>query len=255
MKNILISSLAVVALSSSVYAGKNVAPAPVEPVPVPVVPTQGESFKLVGLQVGTLGFGANFAMAVNESLQLRLNVNGLKISKTKTKDDIKYDGDLKLFTAGLLADYFPFNTSTFHLSLGAYYNKNEVTATAQPKAGNYTINGNSYGADELGKLEAKLDFKKFAPYVGLGWGGKLNNSGWSWNFDIGVMYHGTPKATLTPIKGSALAHNGDAAHDTAADTTWNNIKTDVSSEESTINSDIKKYKFYPVISVGFIYRF
>ena len=240
MKKVLLSSLAMVALSSSAYAGKNVVPAP-----TPVVPVVQDSFKLVGLQIGTLGVGANFAMAINESLQLRLNINGLKVSKTKTQDGIKYDGDLKLFTAGILADYYPSATSTFHFSLGAYYNKNKLTATAKPNGVSYTINGKTYDVNAIKRLDASLTFKKFAPYAGLGWGGKLNNSGWSWNFDIGVMYNGTPKFKLKATQGTTLP----------AGTTWADVVSDVSAQEAKTQSDVKKYKFYPVISVGFVYRF
>ncbi len=252
MKKLLLSTVAIATITTAANAGKNVMPAP-----TPVVPVQepATSFNLVGLQIGTLGVGANFAMPINKNLQARLNINGLKVDKTKTKDNITYDASLKLFTAGLLLDIFPSESSTFHISVGAYYNKNKVTGKAKPKNGQYTINNNTYTAQQLGRLDASLTFKKFAPYIGLGWGGKLDNSGWSWNFDIGVMYHGTPKATLTPVRGSALAHNGDPAHDAAVDNTWNNLVSDVQKEENTINKDIKKYKFYPVVSLGFVYRF
>ena len=215
--------------------------------PTPVVPVEQDSFKLVGLQIGTLGVGANFAMAINESLQLRLNINGLKVSKTKTQDGIKYDGDLKLFTAGLLADYYPSATSTFHYSLGAYYNKNKLTATAKPNGLSYIINGTTYTVNAIDKIDASLTFKKFAPYAGFGWGGKLNNSGWGWNFDIGVMYHGTPKFSLKATPGNLAS--------LPAGKTWADVVNDVSAQEATTQSDVKKYKFYPVISVGFVYRF
>ena len=242
MKKLLLSTIAVATFA---YAGKNVAPVTAPVVPIEPV-KESNSFNLVGLQIGTLGVGANFAMPINKNFQARLNINGLKVSKTKTKDGIKYDADLKLFTAGLLLDYYPMDSSTFHLSLGAYYNKNKVTAKAVPNGNTYTINGKTYEINIVKQIDASLTFKKFAPYLGLGWGGKLNNSGWSWNLDLGVMYHGTPKFKLTPTKGPQA---------NTFPTQWNNAVNDIAAQEAKTQSDVKDYKFYPVISVGFAYRF
>jgi len=240
MKKLLLSTIAIATLATTANAGKNVIPAA-----VPVTPVQEPttSFDLVGLQIGTLGVGANFAMPINKNLQARLNINGLKVNKTKTKDDVTYDASLKLFTAGLLLDYYPYDTSSFHLSLGAYYNNNKVTAKATPKAGNYTINGRTYNVNLIDHIDASLTFNKFAPYLGLGWGGKLDNSGWSWNFDLGVMYHGTPKFSLKGTRGTATAAQ------------WANITSDIAAQEAKTQNNVKKYKFYPVISLGFVYRF
>ncbi len=248
MKKLLLSTIA---LATIAYAGKDVAPAaapvaPIEPVAQPSV--NSSSFNLVGLQIGTLGVGANFAMPINKNFQARLNINGLKVSKTKTKDNITYDADLKLFTAGLLLDYYPMDSSTFHLSLGAYYNKNKVTGTATPNSNKeYTINGRSYSARAIKEIDASLTFKKFAPYLGLGWGGKLNNSGWSWNLDLGVMYHSTPKFSLKAVQGDLTK--------LPPGVTWNDVVKDVAAQEAKTQSDVKDYKFYPVVSVGFVYRF
>ena len=242
MKKLLLSTIAVATFA---YAGKNVAPVTAPVVPIEPV-KESSSFNLVGLQIGTLGVGANFAMPINKNFQARLNVNGLKVDKTKTKDGIKYDASLKLFTAGLLLDYYPMDSSTFHLSIGAYYNKNKVTGKAVPNGTTYTVNGNTYSVNIVKQIDASLTFKKFAPYLGLGWGGKLDNSGWSWNLDLGVMYHGTPKFKLTPTKGPQA---------NTFPTQWNNAVNDIAAQEAKTQSDVKDYKFYPVVSVGFVYRF
>ncbi len=244
MKKFFISSIAVAAIITNANAGKNVAP--VETPPVPVQQPVANSFKLVGLQIGTLGVGANFAMPINKNLQARLNINGLKVNKTKSKDGIKYNASLKLFTAGLLLDYYPWESSTFHISTGAYYDNNKVTGNAVRASGAYTVNGHTYQEDIVKRIDADLKFNKFAPYLGLGWGGKLNSSGWSWNLDIGVMYHGKPEFKLTPYKGA------DA---NSYINIWNQAVNDIKQQEATTQSDVKKYKFYPVVSVGFIYRF
>ena len=69
------------------------------------------------VQVGTLGPGLNIGYQFNPYFDVRANVNGLKYSRDIEVNDVKYDADLKLLTAGLLADYYPF-ANGFRLTAG-----------------------------------------------------------------------------------------------------------------------------------------
>jgi len=249
MKKIILSSALFAILSSTAYAGKNVVPAETTPAPIPQEPV-AQKIYLTGLKLSTLGIGADFAMPLTQKTQLRLNINGIKVNKTKNKDGVTYAAKLKLFTVGALLDYYPSDTSTFHISAGAYYNKNKLTGTAKPKGGTYTFNGVDYDVTVIDKAYASLTFKKFAPYIGFGWGGKLNNRGWSFSFDIGAMYHGTPKFNLYATKGA----NADAVL-AAQGKTWSDVVNDINAQRDKTQKDIKKYKWYPVVSLGFLYRF
>jgi len=195
----------------------------------------------VGLRAGTLGAGVDISTPINENLTVRVNINGFNYSRTEEIDDINYNGDLKLFTAGVLLDYFPF-ASTFRVSAGAYYNNNKFTGTAKPVGDiKISINDIEYGVDDVGQLDAKITFNKFAPYLGFGWGSNANKRGFGFSFDIGAIYHGTPKTDL-----NVIINNKDLE---------DKINQDVEAEKRSLEDEIDKYKFYPVVMIGVNYTF
>lgn len=240
MKHKLLASSLVVALSSSLYAGGEFKE--VEPViDTPLIEVEEKRNYNVALKVGTLGVGLDVSTAISENVAVRFNVNGLKYSRTEEIDDIEYDGDLNLLTAGILLDYFPLDNA-FRVSGGAYYNGNKFTGIARPTATtNIEINGITYGVNDVGQLDAEITFDKVAPYLGIGWGNDTRTEGWGFSLDIGAMYHGTPKADL--------------------DVTVNNpvleaqIKNDVAAEKQELLDEIEKYKVYPVVMIGVNYTF
>lgn len=255
-----ISGLMVSVLTSSMLfaGGKEGSQPEVEPVAIPdaeeiVVPEVGvgtESDALassrlfnVGLTAGTLGAGINVATPINENFQVRFNVNGATYDHTATEDDIEYDADLKFVNAGVLVDYFPFESVGFHLTAGAYYNGNEINANASQD--DYDIGDETYSRAEVGSLDGKVDFDKFAPYVGLGWGNDSRSEGFGFSLDLGVLV-GKTKVSLTPIPGELMDTESSA---------WQDILTEVEKERSNVQDDLDELKIYPVIMVGITYTF
>ena len=235
MNKVILSALAI---SSIAFAGKNVAPVAVPPVSVPAVAPAAVSSNGVALKVGTLGVGVDVEHMFNQKFGMRFNVNGLNLTKTKTYDNIKYKAKLKLLSAGLLADYHPWG-SMFRVSGGVYYNGNKITGTAKP-AGSVTYGGKTYAIGQIGKIDAKIDFKKVAPYLGIGWS-STESSGWHFTTDIGVMYVGKPKVNLK-------AHANNSA-------LQNDLDNHTASEEAKVYKDVKKYKWWPVVSIGIERKF
>jgi hypothetical protein len=165
-------------------------------------------------------------------------LNQFKKSINKTSGDLNYTGDLKLSSFGLLADWHLFNGVT-HLTAGLMGNGNKLSMTATAAANtNYTINGATYNSGPTGgTLTTAVDFNKTAPYLGFGWSGQPKNSGFSFNSDFGIMFQGSPKATVTAAgwSGAGSALTSDA--------------------QTQLNEDLKNYKYYPVISIGIGYAF
>jgi len=240
MKRKLLVSGLILALSSSLYAGGEFKE--LEPViDTPLIEVEEKRNYNVALKLGTLGVGLDVSTAISDNLAVRFNVNGLKYNHVEEIDDIKYDGDFKPFTAGVLLDYFPLDNA-FRLSGGAYYNGNKFIGTATPTATtNIEINGISYGVNDVGQLDTEITFDKIAPYIGIGWGNDTRTEGWGLSLDIGAMYHGTPKADLDVTVNNPLLEA--------------QIKNDVVAEKQELLDEIEKYKVYPVVMIGVNYTF
>lgn len=194
----------------------------------------------LGLRVGTLGGGIELAHAFTDTLGFRIGANGLHYNTTATYESVDYDAKLKLESGQLLVDWFPFS-SNFRISAGAMYNGNKLVLDGKPgPGGTYTINGITYAASEIGSLNGKVDFKSAAPYVGLGYGRPVGK-GLSLTADLGVLFQGSPRTTLTAICGTT--------------TNCAQIQSDVAAEQAKLNDDMSKYQYYPVVSIGLAYVF
>ena len=109
----------------------------------------------------------------------------------------------------LLFDYYPFKSSSFHLTAGAYIGKSELV-TIQNKAPfvkqNYWGNaGIELGtaesiytqytiySDNQGNVKADVKTNSFKPYVGIGFGRAIPKGRIGIQFDLGVQFWGTPE--------------------------------------------------------------
>lgn len=175
--------------------------------------------------ISTLGYGLGLGFQATDSVVARVGFNQFSKTYTTTSGTVNYNGNLKLSSVDLLADWHLFGGVT-HLTAGLVYNNNKVEMTS---VGQYTLNGNNYN----GTLNSSVTFNKVAPYLGFGWSGQPKNSGLSFNSDFGVLFQGKPKAS---VSGSG---------NTAADAT----------AQADLENSLKNFRYYPVISVGIAYAF
>jgi hypothetical protein len=110
----------------------------------------------------------------------------------------------------------------------------------QPTGGNYTINGQTYTAAEVGSFDAEVDFNKAAPYFGIGYGRPIN-SGLSLIFDLGVMSQGSPHSKITATCGTGP--------------NCTRLQNDAAAEQSKLDDSLHNFKYNPVISLGLAYTF
>lgn len=194
--------------------------------------------------LGTTGAGLHLSVPVQSHLNARFGVNALNYSYSGNTSSVDYDFKLKLRTAEALLDWFP-GDSQFRLSGGVIYNGNKVDARAKPNStGTYTLNGHIYTAADAGVINGRVDFRKLAPYLGLGWGNAVaKNKGWGFSADLGVMFQGSPNVSLT--------HSGCAADPSIC----GQLDADVSAESRKLVDEVDSFKAYPVIRVGVSYRF
>lgn len=192
----------------------------------------------VNVKAGTLGAGVELSKGFSDKLSVGLALNAYTYKTTDKTSNVDYDYKLELQSAGLLANYHPFS-GVFRLTAGVLVNNNELSLTGKPNASaSYTINGVTYTASQVGTLTGKVTFNKTAPYLGLGWGSRPNGS-FGLTADIGALYQGSPKLTL-----SATGALSDPA-----------LAADVQAERAKAESDLSSFKWYPVVSLGLYYRF
>jgi|SRR6266581_924709 len=198
----------------------------------------------LGLRGGTLGAGAELSYALSQRAAVRLNADGYKLSQSSTEADIDYDMKLKLQTVSLLGDWFPF-ANNFRISAGAMFNGNKFTLKGKPTGGFFTVNGTQYNTAQIGSFDASVDFRKAAPYFGIGYGRPIN-SGLSFIIDAGVMFQGSPRSKIDATCGPAAPQGSPAC---------NQVQSDAKAEESRLDDSLHEFKYYPVISVGLAYTF
>jgi hypothetical protein len=209
-----------------------------------------------GIKVSLLGIGGEVAVPITRSADVRAGFNGLGYSRNFNKDGVAYSGQLSLRSAEAHFDWFPFHGS-FHISPGALvYNGNKITANASVAGGQtFDLNNTTYASDPANPItgKGKIDFKKAAPTFTIGWGSLLPRNGrhWSIPFEIGAAYQGAPRATLS-LAGGACDSTGLNCRDISSDPT---ALSNIQAEQTKINKDVAPFKFYPLISVGFGYRF
>lgn len=199
----------------------------------------------VTADVGTTGVGAHLVVPMESNLNGRFGGNYFKHNFSEKDGNVNYGLKGKLQTADILFDYYPITGSPMRVTAGALYNGNDVSAQAKPNAdGNYTINGKTYKAADVGTLSGGVNYRKAAPYLGIGWGNPIKAApAWSFTADLGAFFQGKPNATLTSIGC------------TTSSIVCNTLAVDVAAEKESFRSDVAKYKTYPVARVGMAYRF
>jgi len=198
----------------------------------------------VTADLGTTGFGAHISAPVQPALNARFGVNALHYSYDDSADGLDYDYKMKLQTVDALLDWFP-SGGVFRLTAGLVYNGSKIDARAKPTAaGTYTINGTPYSTAAVGALNGKIDFRKFAPYLGLGWGNAVaKDKGWGFSADLGVLLQGRPRTSLT---------NTDCRLGVAQ---CDQLAADLAAETASLKEDTDSFRAYPVVRVGVSYKF
>ncbi len=149
----------------------------------------------VDLGLSTLGISISGSYQLMDSVVIRGQYNQLTFGSDFDESNINYDTDLKLSSFGLIADWYPLDNSGFRVSAGAYYNDNTLEGSGTPTSGTDFIIGDQ--AYTLDRLDAKVEFDNFAPYVGIGWTSNYSGEqGFIISADLGMLYQGSAKVSL-----------------------------------------------------------
>lgn len=196
----------------------------------------------VSIDGGTTGVGFHVSAPVSSSLNARVGFGLLDFNRNISKNSVDYSAKLKIKNLDILADWFPFDGG-FRLTGGGVLNFNKFHAHAKPKGGTYTFNGNTYSAAQAGEIDGRIDFDRFAPYFGIGWGNAVSKGAtWGFTTDIGVMFQGSPNSSLTS--------NGCSAGTSVCA----NLASDLEAENKSLRHKID-YRYWPVVRIGLFYKF
>ena len=178
----------------------------------------------IGVRAGTTGVGADVAWSIFPTLSARVGYSGLKYNHDVETDNVRYDADLKLSNFNTLLDFSPLGP--FRITGGLIFNDNKYDVRGDPGFGS--------GSSLSGSVKAG---KSAAPYLGIGYG---NVSGMGVNFyvDLGIMFMGSPRATLTANCGSLSAAN------------CTNLQNQAAAEQARLEDELKRLKHYPVLNIG-----
>jgi hypothetical protein len=217
-------------------------------------------FSTVGVAAKVGIGGAGFDVATPLARKLNLPGGGyfFNYNTSLTENNINYNGTLQLRSGQISLDWFPMGGS-FRLSAGVEaYNANQVTGSAIIPAGqSFTLNNVSYYSSATDPVHASASVvlgQKAGPIVTLGWGNivpRKRNSHISVPFELGFVYTGSPVIQLN-FTGSTCSFNGTNCQPVATNTV---LQQNITAQENTYKNDISALKFYPVLSLGFGYKF
>src|SRR6185436_13214265 len=144
----------------------------------------------IGARIGTTGLGADVAWDVAPTLSARLGYSAGKVDHDVSTDLTTYHGKLKLSNLNTFLDFAPLGP-LFRISGGFIFNDNKFDVNTDQ------VNGGSIS----GTVKPS---KTAAPYLGIGYG-RVSGTGVNFYADLGVMYQGSPKASLTANCGTLSA--------------------------------------------------
>jgi hypothetical protein len=194
-----------------------------------------------------------------DKLNARFNINVGSLNGDGENDGINYDGTLNLQSFGGVLDFHP-TGGGFRFSVGMYSNSNEIDLDATGANQDAQIGDITYDISDA-KLNTNVSFKSSAPYLGIGWGNSVDkNSKFSVTTDLGILFQGTPiikmKASGNVIPKSGV-HTGPAVDLAGSSAAAQEFQRELQKEQDKLNDDenLKKLKLFPVVSLGFNYRF
>jgi hypothetical protein len=195
--------------------------------------------------VGSTGVGFHVVVPMETYLNGRFGANYFHHNFDKTSGLVDYDVKGKLQTFDVLFDWYLKEGSSFHLTGGLVYNGNKFDVKAKPNGlGGFTLNGHAYTAADVGLLTGRIDYRKAAPYLGIGWGNALARaSRWNTNVDLGVFYQGNPNVQLASVGC------------TTSDTVCKALASDVAVQRQVLRDDTNSFKVYPVVRASIGYNF
>lgn len=187
----------------------------------------------VGAQIGTTGYGGGVDWRFLNHFGVATAFDYLHYSYSGTIKSVPFNLGLRLQSEPLTLNLYPSKHSSFHFGVGALFNQNRLSGSANTAANPINLpDGQPYA----GTLTLNIKQEIINPYLGIG-GNLYFDSGHhvSIGGELGVIYTGDPRVSLTA--------NPDSD------------PTGVQEEKNNIQHYAKDFQFWPVIKVSLNYSF
>jgi hypothetical protein len=216
------------------------APAPVTPMVVmpPIVATiplskqtlPYQPFSL-GAEVGTTGYGGAATWRLADHIGVVGGADYFNYTENWTIKDIPFSATLRLKSQRVGINLYPSRDSSFFVSLGVYFDQNQLTGTAVGD-GSISINGTPIPNGDIVHFEYKQ--QPTDPYASIG--GNLyfdRNHCFSFGFEVGAFYMGHPKIQVSDEQNQV---------------DWTSYKNDV-------YNAINKVPVWPILKISLNFSF
>lgn len=158
----------------------------------------------VALRVGTLGPGIEVSRRLAPVVSARAQFSYLprthvpEYTLNRTDVDVAFDGHATLRSWALFVDLHPpigpIRVTTGLVSIGSL-----VEGRGRP-LNDYEYQGKVYTPEEMGTVTSEISWKsRVRPYLGLGTGSPPASRGIGFQFDLGVVFSGSPDFELTSV--------------------------------------------------------
>jgi hypothetical protein len=217
----------------------------------------------IALGGGVSPLGINMMVATN--LCKYVNVRGTGNIFKYTVNDIStngFDVDAKLdfASAGVSLDFYPFPNHGLRFSPGVLFrNTNGASATFTAQSGtSFTLDDVTYYASATSPVKGNgslgLHTTNPAPTITAGWGNVIPQSGghFSFPFEVGVAFIGSPDIKVTLTSGQACNAQGLNCVNVATDPT---VQANLQAQVAKYKNDLDQLKTYPIVSFGVAYNF
>ena len=176
----------------------------------------------IGVRAGTTGVGADVAFGVAPTLSARLGYSAGNVDLNVNTSQVNYDGKVKLSNFNTFLDWSPLGP--FRLTGGFIFNDNKMDVNTD----------NIGGASISGTVKSG---NSAAPYLGIGYG-NVAGAGVNFYADLGIMFQGSPKATLNVNCGSLTPAQCAP------------VQSQIAAEQQRLQDELKNAKYYPVLNIG-----
>jgi hypothetical protein len=142
----------------------------------------------LGIEAGTIGAGGFLSWRFADHWGVRAGIDYFEFTDSGFPiNGLTYDAKVRIMSEPLTLDIYPWQTSSFHISVGVQFNQNRLTGTADD-----TGSG-------LGELNLKIEQQPVNPYLSIGGNFFYFDRAHHWAMagELGVAYTGDPKVSLT----------------------------------------------------------